>query len=84
MSQSKKKGPAMTSDKKLKVFIWTSVLHDYTSGMAVAIAPDYVTALKSFEFQHIRDDLSIDNCKIIDLKDVPDDYTFSDYVYGGG
>jgi hypothetical protein len=32
--------------KKLKLYVWEDVLEDYTSGMAVALAPDVETALK--------------------------------------
>jgi len=51
--------------------------------LAVAVAQDYETALRSFDEHYVRKDLDIEKCKIIELNDIPDDFVFSDYVFGG-
>lgn len=63
---------------KLKMYVWEDVLHDYTEGMAVALAENLEHALKLLDKKaghHL--DLPISKMKVITE---PEGF----YVYGGG
>lgn len=67
----------------MKLFVWENVLHDYTAGMAVAVAPDLDTALRVLDAKASYDlNLPVRNLTVIDLEGtvIPDGW----YVHGGG
>jgi hypothetical protein len=66
----------------MKLYVWTNVLHDYTAGMAAAIAPDLESALASFGESYVREDLAKAEPEVIEInrKTKPQGW----YVYGGG
>lgn len=70
-------------ETQLKLFVWTNVLTDYSSGMMVALAADVEEARRLLEKEAgFPDDLDF----IVDLASEPlvvtDPAAF--YVYGGG
>lgn len=67
--------------KKMKLFVWTDVLTDYTSGIMFALAKDAEEARK----------LLREKCSYIpdaDLGQTPDEYDLNTplafYIWGGG
>ncbi len=68
----------------MKLFVWENVLHDYTAGMMVAIAPDRGKAIDALReaIGHGHQDLSTEPDVEIKLSQITEPLAF--YVYGGG
>jgi len=64
--------------KKLKLFVWENIFHDYTAGMACALAPDPEKARKlvAKKMGYLNGDLAAEP-RVIDRAE-------GFYVYGGG
>jgi hypothetical protein len=70
----------LTMKKNLKLYVWTGVLYDYTSGLAFALATSKEHALKLLSKDLNRDSLA-------ELqRATPEVYTgaHAEYIYGGG
>lgn len=70
----------------MKLYIWEDVLTDYTSGLAIALAPDLEIALRTFDIGkdglfEVADKLGAPT-KVIDCTTRKTPYAV--YVYGGG
>lgn len=76
-------GKRKMKNKKLKLYVWTDVLADYTSGLAVAVAHDEEEALKYFKdkglWHHCIDELKKKKPKVVHLTK-----PYCVWVHGGG
>lgn len=67
----------------MKLYVWEDVLHDYTAGMIVAVAPDLESALAAVtDSGHVRSEMGRQIPLVIDISDDTPAQVF--YVYGGG
>jgi hypothetical protein len=67
----------------MKLFVWVDVLHDYSAGMIVALAPDLETALACTEHEGARRDMGAVLPEVTELgavESVPKLW----FVHGGG
>jgi hypothetical protein len=70
----------------VKLFIWTDVLYDYSSGMIVALAPDLETALelgRKCDAYSAAADMAAHTPEVIELGRVRHEPKLW-YVHGGG
>ena len=72
--------------RKNKLFIWTGVLTDWTSGMIVALAPDVETAVKHLEATDKYSDSVVAEMRAQtpEVHEVTAGNVVVDYVHGGG
>jgi hypothetical protein len=67
----------------VKLYVWEDVLHDYTEGMIVAVAPDLEAALAVVtDSDQVRAEMGRQDPIVITITDDTPAQVF--YVYGGG
>ena len=68
----------------MKLFVWEDVLHDYTSGMMVALAPDVESARAALKAkcQYVPADDLAKEPLVIEINDKTKAHAF--IIWGGG
>ena len=66
----------------MKVYVWQDVLHDYTPGMIVAVAPNLEAALATVDTDYVRAEMGRQDPTVIDISDETPPQVF--WVHGGG
>jgi hypothetical protein len=77
---------AVLPESAMKLYIWTGVLYDYSSGMIVALAPDLGAALelgRSTGSDAVAQDMGAKTPEVIELGRVRHEPKIW-YVHGGG